>query len=89
MHVTIRIVQEDMEKSVAGRMVPSGSDPIVPAGVLQLSQEAAVSVCMRSADSQLVSRELRRNKERKLLLVNEEEGMERVLEVTAERNDFD
>lgn len=71
-------VQVEFPQSVAGRTESSGSDLLVQAGAVQLSQGAAVSVRLLSTDSDGLSRKLTPNNERKKLYVGVDDDAERV-----------
>lgn len=88
MRGTIRIKQEDITGTVAGKTETSGSDPFVHRRLLQLSQKCAVSVHMRSTYSERQSKMLARSVERNSILVNAGNGTERVSDVMAKSDDL-
>lgn len=63
-HDMINIAREVVAQSVADRIAPSGSEPSVLAGFVLLLYKAAVSMWMRSTDSEGLSRRLEHNNER-------------------------
>lgn len=82
---TNRVVEEDAGQSVAGMTLSLGSDPLVKARIVQLYQEAAVSVWTRRTNAKRMSIRLGHYNDRDSLSVSVEKDAKLVLEVAAER----
>lgn len=83
-----RVLHEDVGQSVNGMTEFSGSALFVPAGFVQLLQEAPVSVPVYNRACERLSRWIRQHNETNRISVRADDVAERALAVTAEKSDF-
>lgn len=87
MVIDISVVPRDVVFFVSGRMEAFHSDRIIEAGFVQLPEEAAVSVLLRTGEYEVLTRTLGYNNERSLISFSAAEVVERVLLIRAAKND--
>lgn len=86
MHDAETLLHDDLQQTISGMMISSGSQPFVQPEYMQLTQEAPVSRRIRRTVSERLSRRLEEKNEEKMLSLSADYFVERVKELTLARH---